>query len=607
MEPPVLVPDTFAEHVVRKYNSKLNFHRLKKINVDDGLESLDEDDQNEGILPQGKSAFGFQFQLKTSPDITDRKSLMIIGLSSTIGYKTFSEYPTMIYENGGLVFVLVQAIITLVLGLPTILAQGILGRYFASGIINTHEEACPLLGGLGSILVIQTVLMQIGSTTHIAVPAIYFVRNFNMTTPWKEKFEALPGCNVSSHLDYLTNAVFKHCSHSFQNYGPIDFTLAGYFALVWLFVCGDNLLRHQVGWDFTRKSFYLQMVIFFTLTLIVICLQMAFSSNLGIIVEILSPDICKLGQFKTWKNGLLAFLHTYEMFLALSIFWGVRYQRNDRDLLKAFGWLVLVESVICLVITVVVVLMFSQISSKYGLSADDLKDYSGIVLISIAFERYQLSHTLNALGFILLMAVSFSNLSVDTFVILDTIKMKFPALQKTSKRLVMVHCFVMYLLTLSIAAPVGLDLSEFVVQAMSDLMLFVEGLEVILIGWIIGADQLMEWARLSNIKMSHAWENYLRATWRYTGPMCMVGICFCMSIDYVSNNAIVFSYDLPMDYIGMLMPILYAAILLGKAYNGNLEAGGYRNALKSQMKKKFVCLEDTDNNSVFEEIKVIQN
>ncbi|XP_054931981.1 sodium- and chloride-dependent neutral and basic amino acid transporter B(0+)-like [Dermacentor andersoni] len=117
-----------------------------------------------------------------------RNELTFALVSLALGPSNVVAFPYLIYDNGGVVFVLVYTFLVATVGLSMLYLETFLGQ-FSGWSVPKAFGGFPMAKGLGWTMVYTTVLLSVFQSPYMAYCLIYMVECFSPHLPW----ESCPG------------------------------------------------------------------------------------------------------------------------------------------------------------------------------------------------------------------------------------------------------------------------------------------------------------------------------------------------------------------------------------------------------------------------------
>ncbi|XP_077553261.1 sodium-dependent nutrient amino acid transporter 1-like [Haemaphysalis longicornis] len=125
-------------------------------------------------------------------------------INGAIGFSNVCQFPYEVYDNGGLVFVLVYAYLVVTLGVPLLYLEFFLGQFCGQSMPQAFG-GFPMAKGLGWAMIYGGVLLVIVNTPPMAYTLIYLIECFSQRLPWKWCPGGVGGTHAVSAENYVSN------------------------------------------------------------------------------------------------------------------------------------------------------------------------------------------------------------------------------------------------------------------------------------------------------------------------------------------------------------------------------------------------------------------
>ena len=547
-------------------------------------ESDDEEDAQRRRRKPRKH-FGFIFRMKTFGGIKDKWSLVMISMSYMFSPDCLYGYPKAVDHHGGISFVLACLVVSIVIALPILFAQAVIGRYSKKGVLLDHINICPLLGGIGASMLVLSWILAIGNAMDSAVSMIYLFRSFNRTIPWTKTFKVEEDCWVRNPHDYLVNGILKTCSHSWTDYGAIDWNLFGYLAIGWILVCVICLLGTAVGWEFVKHLTYFQVC----LVAIIFGFSFAPEGSLSGIFRLMTPDFGALKSVHTWAMALQWTAQSSSLFVGGPFYLGALYT-GKRDLFHGYCLVVLAEFGLRCAALVITYGYFGHLVRKYNnLSWDDLDNYTGLVLISHAFSDLWVAQSCFALVFGLYLISNTLTLSMTVNICVHSLCKIHPKLYRKQNKMILLYCLLCLALALSICTPYGTKLTAAIKVSMyKGFTTGIYVLEIVMIGWFVGGRKILEFSDAMRLKIHPIGRLYLVMAWNVAAPLIILFFGGFTSFDIILERGVFVEFPYPILKICNLTLVLFLVLNVAMAYSACVDTGSFKSSLKSKATLKAI-------------------
>lgn len=200
--------------------------------------------------------------------ILSRRTFIFILLGSAIGFGNMGLFPTTLYQNGGLAYIVAYIIAMLVVGIPIIYLEASAGFFYKGGPIKAFKSIHERYEIIGWIIGIVGVIFACYYTVIVAQSLIYTVNSFFLG--WG-----------SNPLAYSTNLL--GLSGAFKIIIPLVIALIVTWVIIWLINSRPIKKGIARAFEIIVPAFFILLAIF---TIIALTCKGSF---LGI-SALLSPD-----------------------------------------------------------------------------------------------------------------------------------------------------------------------------------------------------------------------------------------------------------------------------------------------------------------------------
>ncbi|XP_041532475.1 orphan sodium- and chloride-dependent neurotransmitter transporter NTT5-like [Microtus oregoni] len=119
------------------------------------------------------------FQAKKTENI-----LILVAFS--IGLGSVWRFPYLCHQNGGGSFLLMYLILLLLVGIPLLYMEMIIGQWLRKDNIQAWKQLAPWLGGLGYSSTLACVLVSLYNSALISWNVMYLGQSFDYPLPWEQ-------------------------------------------------------------------------------------------------------------------------------------------------------------------------------------------------------------------------------------------------------------------------------------------------------------------------------------------------------------------------------------------------------------------------------------
>uniref|UniRef100_A0A3P8Z253 Transporter n=1 Tax=Esox lucius TaxID=8010 RepID=A0A3P8Z253_ESOLU len=139
------------------------------------------------------------------PTWTKQIEFTLAGIGCAVGLGNVWRFPYLCYRSGGGAFLIPYLLMLLVLGIPLLYMELILGQYTRRGPVHALAKACPLLKGVGLATVAISFIMCTYYNVIITWGLYYLFSSFQSPLPWQS-------CNNTWNKPNCTDRVITNSS-----------------------------------------------------------------------------------------------------------------------------------------------------------------------------------------------------------------------------------------------------------------------------------------------------------------------------------------------------------------------------------------------------------
>ncbi|XP_041948197.1 sodium- and chloride-dependent GABA transporter 1 [Alosa sapidissima] len=146
----------------------------------------------------------------------------LAGIGNAVGLGNVWRFPYLCYRSGGGAFLIPYLFMLLVLGIPLLYMELIVGQYLRKGPVHVMEKVCPLLKGVGLATVAISFIMCTYYNVIITWSLYYLFSSFQSPLPWQSCNNTW---NTLNCTDHVTNSSYSTtASQQFFNHKMLDRT-----------------------------------------------------------------------------------------------------------------------------------------------------------------------------------------------------------------------------------------------------------------------------------------------------------------------------------------------------------------------------------------------
>merc|ERR1711865_340764 len=116
---------------------------------------------------------------------------ILATVGACVGLGNFWRFPYQVYQHGGGAFLIPYLLALLLIGVPIVTLELILGARMQSGILGAMVKIHPRAGGVGFAAALLGICFATYYCVLMAWTWIYFIGSFKSTLPWSTDNEAL--------------------------------------------------------------------------------------------------------------------------------------------------------------------------------------------------------------------------------------------------------------------------------------------------------------------------------------------------------------------------------------------------------------------------------
>ncbi|XP_028838231.1 sodium- and chloride-dependent creatine transporter 1 isoform X4 [Denticeps clupeoides] len=151
----------------------------------------------------------------------------LAGIGCAVGLGNVWRFPYLCYRSGGGAFLLPYLLMLVVLGIPLLYMELIVGQYLRRGPVQALAKVCPLLkGGVGLATVTISFIMCTYYNVIITWSLYYLFSSFQSPLPWHSCNNSWNQPNCTDHASNSSSSSYSSstASQQFFNYKVLDRT-----------------------------------------------------------------------------------------------------------------------------------------------------------------------------------------------------------------------------------------------------------------------------------------------------------------------------------------------------------------------------------------------
>ncbi|CAL8306753.1 unnamed protein product [Gadus morhua 'NCC'] len=139
----------------------------------------------------------------------------LAGIGMAVGLGNVWRFPYLCYRSGGGAFLVPYVFMLVVLGIPLLYMELLLGQYMRRGPVQVLKNVCPLLKGVGLASVAISFIMCTYYNVVITWALYYMFSSFRTTLPWQDCNNTW---NTQNCTSTPTNSSGEHTSTASQEF-----------------------------------------------------------------------------------------------------------------------------------------------------------------------------------------------------------------------------------------------------------------------------------------------------------------------------------------------------------------------------------------------------
>ncbi|KAJ7997072.1 hypothetical protein DPEC_G00225130 [Dallia pectoralis] len=235
----------------------------------------------------------------------------LAGIGCAVGLGNVWRFPYLCYRSGGGAFLIPYLLMLVVLGIPLLYMELILGQYTRRGPVHALAKACPLLKGVGLATVAISFIMCTYYNVIITWSLYYLFSSFQSPLPWQSCNNTwnMPNCtdkitpNTSEHFTTASQQFFSYKmlvkTEGIEQSGLMRWELFLLLILAWILV----YLCIFKGVKSTGKVVYFTALFPYVILLALLINNAQLPGALDGILFFIVPDWAKLLEIEVWVNA----------------------------------------------------------------------------------------------------------------------------------------------------------------------------------------------------------------------------------------------------------------------------------------------------------------
>ncbi len=481
-----------------------------------------------------------------------KMDFLLSAMGYVIGFGNVWRFPYLVYSNGGGTFLVPYFFMLVFVGIPLFYMELALGQYAGVGPVQLFERMAPLLTGLGYCQCGITFLIAIEYNLILAWVLYYLFAGFSTELPWEKCGEnrllcrEIRGSNATENFcdecvwpseDFYHHTVLgkgepTDSDFSWCSYGEIRWPLVFCLLLAWTLI-GSSLIQ---GVKSSGKVVYFTATFPFVVLVILLFKSVTLNGAGNGLSYLLSPKVKELWKPKVWITAAT------QVFYSLSIGYGglhtlASYNQFNNNCLYDAVIISLSDTCVSILAGVVIFSMIGFIGYKTGKDVPDVvADGPGLTFVSMpdAVSQMPYPHFWSFVFFSMFCALGLDTMFTYMETLLTAMLDQFKWLRPHRSVVVIISCFVGFLLGVSLCAPQGYALFNLLDAKSSTWNLMsIVFMEVISVSWVYGFNNFWECIEEMEMQVHEGVKYYWLISWVCVSPALLFAILlwhlYCLS------------------------------------------------------------------------------
>ncbi|XP_028838229.1 sodium- and chloride-dependent GABA transporter ine isoform X2 [Denticeps clupeoides] len=433
----------------------------------------------------------------------------LAGIGCAVGLGNVWRFPYLCYRSGGGAFLLPYLLMLVVLGIPLLYMELIVGQYLRRGPVQALAKVCPLLKGVGLATVTISFIMCTYYNVIITWSLYYLFSSFQSPLPWHSCNNSWNQPNCTDHASNSSSSSYSSstASQQFFNYKVLDRTggveqagtLRWELLLLLLLAWILNYFCIFKGVKSTGKVVYFTALFPYIVLLALLINNVQLPGAMTGIRFYLVPEWEKLLSVEVWVNAAAQIFNSigigFGSLMAMS-----SYNSFNNDVLKDTLAIAVTNSATSILAGFVIFSAFGYMSHLQNVPVTDIAvDGPGLVFMVYpeAFVTMPVAPLWAILFFFMLLCLGldsqFAMVEVMVTSLLDSFSEPLLKYLRRKELLVLVVCGVAFLLGIPHVMQCGI----YVFQLMDHYtaivsIMFLAFFEIVAICWVYGVRRLSD-------------------------------------------------------------------------------------------------------------------
>uniref|UniRef100_A0A8C9XRN0 Transporter n=1 Tax=Sander lucioperca TaxID=283035 RepID=A0A8C9XRN0_SANLU len=466
----------------------------------------------------------------------------LAGIGCAVGLGNVWRFPYLCYRSGGGAFLVPYLIMLVVLGIPLLYMELIVGQYTRRGPVHALATVCPLLKGVGIASVAISFIMCTYYNVVITWALYYLFSSFQAPLPWQNCNNTwnTPNCtNLATNSSYSSTASQEFFKYKMlEQTSGVDETGVVRWELLLLLFLAWILIYFCIfkGVKSTGKVVYFTALFPYVILIALLINNAQLPGALDGITFFIVPEWDKLLSVEVWVNAAAQIFNSigigFGSLMAMS-----SYNSFNNNVLKDTLTISIINSLTSILAGFVIFSAFGYMSHLQGIPVSDLAvDGPGLVFVLYpqAFANMPVAQLWAVVFFFMLLCLGldseFAMVEVMVTSLMDEFYQHLIQIFKRKELFVLAVCGAACLLGIPCVMQVGI----YVFQLMDHYtaivsIMFLAVFEVIAICWCYGVTRLSDNLEEMTGKRANI---FFRLCWLIVAPVLITVILIFSIIQF---------------------------------------------------------------------------
>ncbi|KAF1378862.1 hypothetical protein PFLUV_G00194910 [Perca fluviatilis] len=466
----------------------------------------------------------------------------LAGIGCAVGLGNVWRFPYLCYRSGGGAFLVPYLLMLVVLGIPLLYMELIVGQYTRRGPVHALATVCPLLKGVGIASVAISFIMCTYYNVVITWALFYLFSSFQAVLPWQNCNNTwnTPNCtNHATNSSYTSTASQEFFKYKMlEQTSGVDETGVVRWELLLLLFLAWILIYFCIfkGVKSTGKVVYFTALFPYVILIALLINNAQLPGALDGITFFIVPEWGKLLSVEVWVNAAAQIFNSigigFGSLMAMS-----SYNSFNNNVLKDTLTISIINSLTSILAGFVIFSAFGYMSHLQGIPVSDLAvDGPGLVFVLYpqAFANMPVAQLWAVMFFFMLLCLGldseFAMVEVMVTSLMDEFYQHLIQIFKRKELFVLAVCGAACLLGIPCVMQVGI----YVFQLMDHYtaivsIMFLAVFEVIAICWCYGVNRLSDNLEEMTGKRANI---FFRLCWLIVAPVLITVILIFSIIQF---------------------------------------------------------------------------